>query len=298
MKSSTRPEDHTPVRNARVASFGGLRYLARVDQRGGGAASSEGVQTVILCGGRGTRAYPHTLEVPKPLLEVAERPVLEHVMGIYAAQGFNRFVLAAGFKAELITEFAREASSDWDIDVVDTGVDTNTGGRILGCRDRVGDTFFATYADGLGDVDLAALLRYHHSHPGCATLTTVPLPSQYGTIVIGENGAVDRFREKPKLTDHRINAGFFVFDQRAFDLWDGEDLEREVLPSLSEAGELFAFFHDGFWKSMDTYKDAVELTDLVVDGKAPWRLGIADPSPHDPESLSTGSQRRSESRNP
>ena len=256
------------------------------------------VQTVILCGGRGTRAYPHTLEVPKPLLEVAERPVLEHVMGIYAAQGFKRFVLAAGFKAELIVDFARGASGAWDIDVVDTGLDTNTGGRILGCRDRVGDTFFATYADGLGDVDLAALLRFHQSHPGCATLTTVPLPSQYGTIVIGENGAVDRFREKPKLADHRINAGFFVFDQRAFDLWDGEDLEREVLPSLSEAGELFAFSHDGFWKSMDTYKDAVELSDLVVDGKAPWRLGAADLPAQDTESLSTGSQRRSESRNP
>jgi glucose-1-phosphate cytidylyltransferase len=226
--------------------------------------------TVILCGGKGTRAYPHTTELPKPLLEVAGVPILRHVMEIYARQGFTSFVLSAGFKAELIRSFAATVPEGWTVEVVDTGVDTNTGGRILGVEDLVGDTFFATYSDGLGDVDLGSLLAFHSAHPGAATLTTVPLPSQYGTIEQGPDGKVERFREKPVLSEHWINGGFFVFDRRAFDLWEGEDLEREVLPSLGAAGELFAYRHSGFWKSMDTYKDALDLSALAKDGRGPW----------------------------
>src|SRR5919108_3028689 len=124
------------------------------------------VRTVILCGGRGTRAYPHTTEVPKPLLEVAGRPVLRHVMEIYAGQGFRSFVLSAGFKADMVREFAATMPSDWEIEVVDTGEETNTGGRVLGVRDRVGETFFATYSDGLADIDLAGLLAFHDAHEG------------------------------------------------------------------------------------------------------------------------------------
>lgn len=232
------------------------------------------IRTVILCGGRGTRAYPHTTEVPKPLLEVAGRPVLRHVMEIYANQGFRSFVLSAGFKAELIREFAAGVPGDWDVAVVDTGVETNTGGRIIGVRDHVGETFFATYSDGLGDVDLAALLAFHSAHAGAATLTTVPLPSQYGTIERSGEGRVERFREKPVLAEHWINGGFFVFDQRVFDLWQGDDLEREVLPALGAAGELFAYPHAGFWKSMDTYKDALDLSALAKDGRGPWARSV------------------------
>jgi glucose-1-phosphate cytidylyltransferase len=228
------------------------------------------VKTVILCGGKGTRAYPHTTEVPKPLLEVAGRPVLHHVMEIYADQGFTSFVLSAGFKAEMIRDYATTVPSSWEVEVVDTGVDTNTGGRVVGVADRVGDLFFTTYADGLGDVDLNALLAFHRGHSGAATLTTVPLPSQYGTIEQSTDGRVERFREKPLLSDHWINGGFFVFDRRAFDLWQGEDLEREVLPALGAAGELYAYRHAGFWKSMDTYKDALDLTELAKGGNGPW----------------------------
>ncbi len=235
------------------------------------AGNSSGVKTVILCGGKGTRAYPHSIEVPKPLLTVADRPVLHHVMELYAAQGFTDFVLAAGYKAHLVREFAAGLPEEWAVEVVDTGEDTNTGGRVLGCRDHVGGTFFVTYADGLGDVDLTALLAFHHSHAGSATLTSVPLPSQYGTIDLDGDGRVQRFREKPRLPDHLINAGFFVFDRSVFDTWDGDDLEREVLPALGARGELFAFRHDGFWKSMDTYKDSQELTALCDEtGRGPW----------------------------
>jgi glucose-1-phosphate cytidylyltransferase len=230
------------------------------------------MRTVILCGGRGTRAYPSTVDVPKPLLDVGGRPVLSHLMGIYASQGFTDFVLAAGYLADRVEEFASGLPAAWTVDVVDTGEDTNTGGRVRRVADLVGEEFFLTYADGLGNVDLPGLLAFHRSHPGAATLTTVPLPSQYGTLHVGDTGVVHGFLEKPRLQDHPINAGFFVLEQRAFDIWPdpGEDLEREVLPVLGDADELYAFEHRGFWKSMDTYKDALDLAALCADGPGPW----------------------------
>jgi glucose-1-phosphate cytidylyltransferase len=228
------------------------------------------MRTVILCGGKGTRAYPHTVELPKPLLDVAGKPILEHVMAIYARQGFADFVLAAGYKSELIEEFALSTAPEWKVEVVDTGEDANTGERLRRIRDRVHGTFFATYGDGLGDVDLESLLAFHRSHGGLATMTTVALPSQYGTIEFDDRRRVQRFREKPRLPDHFINAGFFVFDEPAFEQWHGEDLERDVLPALAAAGALYAYPHDGFWKSMDTYKDALDLTALCEEGAEPW----------------------------
>jgi glucose-1-phosphate cytidylyltransferase len=228
------------------------------------------MQTVILCGGTGVRAVPSTLEVPKPLLLVGDRPVLAHVMEIYADQGFTDFVLAAGYKAELVWKFAQSLPASWQVEVVDTGEETNTGGRVMKVRERLGEEFFLTYSDGLGDVDLHHLLDFHRAHGGAATVTTVSLPSPYGTFDLDEKGRVSGFREKPKLHDHLINAGFFVMDSRVFDRWDGEDLEREVLPSLANAGDLFAYRHEGFWKSMDTQKDAQELTALCEGGRGPW----------------------------
>jgi glucose-1-phosphate cytidylyltransferase len=239
------------------------------------------VKTVILCGGRGTRAYPHTVDLPKPLLEVAGQPILRHVMDIYASQGFTSFVLAAGFRTDLIETFAGDLPSAWAVEVVDTGEDTNTGGRLQRCAPRLGERFFATYGDGLGDVDLRATLSFHETHQGAATITIVPLPSQYGTIECDGDGRVARFREKPVLADHWINAGFFVMDSSAFELGWGDDLERDSLPALGAAGQLFAYRHDGFWKSMDTYKDALELTTLCEraerepNGRAPWMRSAA-----------------------
>jgi glucose-1-phosphate cytidylyltransferase len=239
------------------------------------------VTTVILCGGRGTRAYPHTVEVPKPLLEVDGRPVLHHVVDIFAGQGFHDLLLATGYLGEQVEAFARTLPPPLRVKVLDTGEDTNTGGRVWRCRDAVGDEFFVTYADGLGDVDLRELLAFHRSHAGVATLTTVALPSPYGTLELGAGGQVHRFREKPNLPDHRINAGFFVFDRRVFDLWEGEDLEREVLPRLAASGELYAYDHHGFWKSMDTYKEALALTELCQPGPPPWLAASVAQSPDD-----------------
>lgn len=238
--------------------------------------SAEPITTLILSGGRGTRAYPHTLELPKPLLEVDEVPVVRHVMDIYAAQGFTRFVLAAGFKADLLREYAATLPDAWTVDVVDTGEDTDKAERIAMCRDLLTPTYLATYSDGVGNVDLHDLLAFHRSHSGTATVTVVPLPSQYGTLEFDGDGRVHAFLEKPVLRDHWINAGFFVFDEAAFERWVGPDLENEVLPALGAAQELYAYRHSGFWKSMDTFKDGLELTDLAraaaqdADGRPPW----------------------------
>jgi glucose-1-phosphate cytidylyltransferase len=239
------------------------------------------MQTLILCGGKGTRAYPHSLEMPKPLMTVGEAPILLHLMEIYARQGFTDFVLAAGYRADLVRDFARELPDRWTVEVIDTGEDTGTGGRIIGCAGSLGSTFLATYGDGLGSVDLSALIRFHHGHAGAVTVTAVALPSPYGTIEWDETGRVERFVEKPLLFDHWINAGFFVIDDRAFDRWSGDDLEREVLPALAAAGELYVYRHFGFWRSMDTYKDALELSALCAEGDGPWTTlpGPASSSP-------------------
>lgn len=228
------------------------------------------MRTLILCGGRGTRAHPHTVELPKPLLEVGGRPVLEHVMGIYARQGFRSFVLSGGFQIEKIEAFAAGTSDEWEVTVADTGLDTPTGERVRRCREELGDRFFVTYGDGVSDLDLGALYASHDGHDGVATMTTVPLRSPFGTVVYDSSGRVDRFLEKPVLEGHWINAGFFVFDAPVFDVWSGEDLEREVLPALAERGALYAYRHQGFWRSMDTYKDALELEGLCEEGGAPW----------------------------
>jgi glucose-1-phosphate cytidylyltransferase len=230
------------------------------------------MKTLILCGGKGTRAYPHTLELPKPLMEVGDSPVLLHVMDIYARQGFEQFVLSAGYRADLIASFAAELPRRWNVEVIDTGEDTGTAGRIIGCASTLGQTFLATYGDGLGSVDVQGLVDFHEAHPGAVTVTAVPLPSPYGTLEWDETGRVRRFIEKPTLTDHWINAGFFVIDERAFDHWDGDDLEGEVLPALAAAGELYAYRHLGFWRSMDTYKDALELSALCRKGDGPWTI--------------------------
>ncbi len=230
------------------------------------------MQTLILCGGKGTRAYPQSLEMPKPLMAVGGSPILLHIMDIYARQGFTDFVLAGGYRVDLLQAFAEELRRPWRVQVIDTGEHTGTAGRIVGCAAALGPTFLATYGDGLGSIDLAALLAFHASHTGAVTVTAVPLPSPYGTLEWDETGRVKRFVEKPSLTDHWINAGFFVFEDRAFRHFDGDDLEREVLPALAAAGELYVYPHSGFWRSMDTYKDALELTALCAEGDGPWTI--------------------------
>lgn len=230
-----------------------------------------GLDVIILCGGKGIRSYPETRDLPKPLLDVGGRPILEHVMGVYAAQGHRRFLLAAGYLGELIAERYADGWDGCDVEVIDTGAETETGERVRLAADKVeGDRFFVTYGDGVGDVDLAELLDTHERSGASATLTTVPLPSQYGTVEADESGRVTRFREKPRLDDHWINAGFFVFERAALDAWQGEILERDVLPAFAARGALGVYRHAGFWQSMDTFKDRQELSALAASGSPPW----------------------------
>jgi glucose-1-phosphate cytidylyltransferase len=227
---------------------------------------------VILCGGRGTRLREKTESVPKPLVEIGGRPIVWHVIGIYAAQGFNRFLLATGYLGEQIERFA--TAEDWPegvtVECVDTGLDTPTGGRIAALGEHLsGGTFCATYADGVADVDLGALLAGHRGAGLAATVTVVRPDLQWGVAEL-EGDRVAGFVEKPR-SDHWINGGFFCFEPEALE-YVGRDsvLEREPLERLAAAGRLRAHRHEGFWDCMDTYKDAVVLDDLWRAGKAPW----------------------------
>jgi glucose-1-phosphate cytidylyltransferase len=229
---------------------------------------------VILCGGRGTRLREHTQEIPKPLVEIGGLPIVWHVIKLYAVQGFERFLLATGYKGELIQRFAND--TPWPegvrVECVDTGLDTPTGGRIKLLSDRLAnDRFCATYADGVASVDLAQLLDFHAAHGRLATMTVVRPELQFGVTELDDHdGRVLGFREKPR-SEHWINGGFFCFESGVLDYLQPDSvLEREPLESLANDSELGAHRHEGFWECMDTYKDAVALNDLWASGDAPW----------------------------
>jgi len=229
------------------------------------------MKVLILAGGKGTRAYPYTDSMPKAMMPVNGRPILIHVMQIFVQQGFNEFVLSLGWQKDVIIDYFHQKNVDWDVQLVDTGVETDTGGRIEKCKHLLGDTFMATYVDGLSDVCLHSLIDYHRTHDGLATLTSVPLRSQYGTVVTDERGSITEFQEKPVLREHWINAGFFVFDKEVFNHWPGTNLERHVLPELARHKQIYAYKHDGFFKSMDTYKDQQEIEQMCQVGDMPWK---------------------------
>lgn len=195
-------------------------------------------------------------------MPVAGYPVLEQVMRIYAAHGLREFVLALGHMKEDIVRYAKSRSAVYSIDCVDTGASTDTGGRVRGCLDHLGDRFHCTYVDGLGDVDVSALSHFHAANGGIATITATPLRSQYGIVKYDDKDRITEFVEKPVLPDYWINAGFFVFERDAIADTPGENLERDVLPGLVRRGVLNVYRHSGFWRSMDTYKDQQELDAL------------------------------------
>jgi glucose-1-phosphate cytidylyltransferase len=229
----------------------------------------------ILCGGRGARLRERTRETPKPLVEVGGLPIVWHVIQLYAVQGFSRFLLATGYRGTAIERFVDAES--WpdgvSVECVDTGVETNTGGRLKLLERRLGGgRFCATYADGVADIDLAALLRFHDGHGALATMTVVRPRLQFGVTEIERDGVVSGFHEKPR-SEHWINGGFFCFEPKALSYLDVDSvLERAPLERLAADRELRAYRHEGFWDCMDTYKDAVELNDLWAAGEAPWRL--------------------------
>jgi glucose-1-phosphate cytidylyltransferase len=236
------------------------------------------IPVAILCGGRGTRLREHTHAIPKALVEVGAHPIIWHVIQIYAAQGFRRFLLLTGYLGEAIEGFV--AATQWPegvvVECIDTGLDTPTGGRVANVAARLhGGTFCLTYADGLADIDLGALLSVHEETGSIATMTVVRPYNQWGVAMIDERGRITGFREKPRMQDW-INGGFMVLEPAALEYLDEASiLEREPLERIAAADGLSAYRHPGFWDCMDTYKDAVVLNDLWASGDAPWRTWSA-----------------------
>jgi len=256
------------------------------------------MQVAILAGGKGTRLLGDQAPLPKPMIEIGGRPMLWHIMKMYAHHGFRDFILCLGYKGELIKEhFVRhtdwrdrdfvldstdpqspkihclEQADEWRVIFADTGLSTKTAGRLKRIEPYIqGDCFFATYGDGLADINLAALLEYHKTHGKAVTVCVVRARSQWGVVSLGEGSLVTQFEEKPRVPDW-INGGFCVFDRSVLaHIGPDEDLERETLPRLAEQGQLVAYAHDGFWMCMDTYKDTIELNELWERGEAKWRV--------------------------
>lgn len=254
------------------------------------------MKAVLLAGGLGTRMREETEFRPKPMVEVGGRPVLWHIMKVLGQQGISDFVICTGYKSEFIKNYFYNYGSanmdftvtlgdqasiqyhgaheefDWTVTVADTGATTMTGGRIKRVQKYVGDeAFLCTYGDGIADVDVAALREYHTSHGKFATMTTTQPTSRFGVVDLKDDGAVDKFREKPKVDDW-INIGYFIFEKQVFDyLGDNSVLEEEPLHGLASDNQIAAYKHRGFWQPMDTYRESLMLNELWDSGKAPWK---------------------------
>ena len=227
---------------------------------------------MILAGGLGTRISEETSDKPKPMVLIGEQPILWHIMNIYASQGFSEFIVAAGYRSEVILEWASNLKSDWQISIVDTGMETQTGGRIKQCMNLFPDeSILATYGDGLGNVKISSLIRYHQSHGKLATLTAVRPPARFGYLDVID-GKVLNFGEKNQTSAGWINGGFFVLEPEVANYIrsDDEPFETGALPRLVEENNLMAFNHEGFWQPMDTLREKNDLSLLLKDVPPPW----------------------------
>ncbi|AOP33698.1 glucose-1-phosphate cytidylyltransferase [Leptospira tipperaryensis] len=254
------------------------------------------MKTVILCGGLGTRLSEETTVKPKPMVEIAGKPILWHIMKIYEHYGFGDFVLALGYKGEVIkdyflnyharmsdltvslksgsVEYSNPTAEDWKVQLIDTGALTMTGGRLLRLRDQLSkERFMVTYGDGVSNVDIQKLVTFHKSHGKLATVTAVRPPVRFGELSIVGN-QVTQFQEKPQAEEGWINGGFFIFEPEILNYIPDEStmLERAPLEALARAGELMAYHHPGYWQCMDTLRDKQTLEELWIQNKAPWKF--------------------------
>jgi glucose-1-phosphate cytidylyltransferase len=256
------------------------------------------MKVVLLCGGLGMRLREETEFRPKPMIEVGGRPILWHIMKTYAHHGLSDFVLCLGYRADVVKRYFLEYETmrndftvelgkpdavsihgshgerGWRVTLADTGATANTGARVKRVERYIdGDTFLLTYGDGVADIDVTALLRFHEKHGKVATVTGVRPPARFGELITAR-GAVREFREKPQASQGMINGGFFVLDRRAFQYLEDDDacvFEREPLERLAKDGELMVYEHPGFWQCLDTPRDLQHLQELWRDG-APWKI--------------------------
>ncbi len=256
------------------------------------------MKTVILAGGFGTRLSEYTDDIPKPMVPVGGIPMLSHIMGIYAHYGQKDFVLALGYKADYVksyflnyytlhSDFSIDMATgekstinrsiiDWKVTLMDTGLNTMTGGRLKRLKPLLKyETFMCTYGDGVSDIDITKLIEFHHSHGKLVTMTLARPSARFGVVETAENNAVKAFREKPADSEGWVNSGFFVMEPGFLDYIadDTTVLEREPLERAAKDGQLMAYHHEGFWKCMDMKKDVMDLNKMWDSNAAPWRLG-------------------------
>ena len=254
------------------------------------------MRVAILAGGLGTRLQEETVVRPKPMVEIGGKPILWHIMNLYAAEGFEEFVVALGYRGEAIKDYFlnfyavnndltvdlgsgqttvhQGRQPKWTVHLVDTGAQTMTGGRIKRLGPWLGTgTFLATYGDGVGDVPIRKVLDFHRAHGKLATVTAVRPPTRFGGLE-SKDGLVTRFQEKPHGGEGWVNGGFFVFEPQVLDYIDGDDvpLERAPLERLTRDGQLMMYEHDGFWQPMDTLREKNLLEELWQSGRAPWKV--------------------------
>lgn len=255
------------------------------------------IDVAILCGGLGTRLSEETNLRPKPMIEIGNQPILWHIMKIYSSYGFNNFKLALGYKSEIIKNYflnfatlqsdlrvsmssstvdvLTPAPESWNVDLIDTGLHSMTGGRLLRLQPYLSDSpfFLATYGDGVSDVNIRSLVDFHLSHGKLATMTAVRPPARFGCLTL-EGNCITSFAEKPQATEGWINGGFFVFSRDFLSYIDSDDtiLEKGPLERLAAEGQLMAYRHHGFWQPMDTLRDKRFLQAAWNSGQAPWKL--------------------------
>ena len=266
------------------------------------------MKVVILCGGLGTRLREETEFRPKPMVEIGGRPILWHIMKMYAHHGFRDFVLCLGYRGNTIKDYflnyeamnndftmylgqrseiryhGRHREQGYSVTLADTGLESMTGGRVRKIQKYIdGDTFLLTYGDGVSDVDIGRLLEFHRSHGKIATVTTVPPLSRFGILELADQSRVLRFIEKPK-SEGWISAGYFALERQVFDYLGGDEcvFEREPLERLAADGQLMAYRHEGFFYAMDTFREYQHLNDLWASGNAPWKVWDDTPIPARP----------------
>ncbi len=255
------------------------------------------MKAVILAGGMGARLREETEFRPKPMVEIGGRPILWHIMKTLSTQGINDFVICLGYKGDYIKDFfmnyearthditvklgenegllrhSESSTENWTVTLVNTGASTMTGGRINRIKKYVdGERFLCTYGDGVANIDLGALVKFHEEHGRSVTVTAVLPTNRFGTMQIDKNNLVTEFTEKP-VAEKRVNGGYFIFEPSIFHyLSDESILEKEPLEKLSKSGELKAYMHNGFWQPMDTYRETIELNELWDTDQAPWKI--------------------------